>query len=386
MYAKTLFSNFEDSLDEENHTVSGYFTDGLVDDHGHMISEKAMLNGIEEYRKWSNIRDMHGGPVGTAVEIGKKAWNFVVAKIEKDDVWKLVKAGVYKGFSVGLIVTDGEFVPVADIPEEKFISVTSAIRDYVKEMGQVFMITKLALVEISIVDRPANPRAVFAASKSGGVHQLNVLPSVLDDDSVVAIKGVYGIDRERDMKFDRNSVFVANVEASLHAGSEDEEIQEETMEKEVVIDDTEAEVEVVAEVEEVVIEEKSAEVVEEEVATADYDVVVKAISEVIEKAIAGIAVTFEKGISDLSVRIDGIEKSLSVAEVDVAEEVVVEDVEKSLSDEDVERIAEKVAEKSVDSRKSVVSSEGTGIEAKSLDIKTVDNKSLVSLIARAAVS
>jgi len=393
VYSKNLFGSFDDAINEEEKTVSGFFTDGLVDDHGHMIDESAMMDGIAEYRKWGNIRDMHGGPVGIAVDVGMKAWNYVTAKIVKSDVWDLIREHVYKGFSVGLIVTGGELVPISEIPVEKFAGVTDAIMSYIEEFGYVFKITKLALVEISVVDRPANPRAVFAASKSGGVHQLDVLPSVLREDGVAAIESVYAGVHGDTVKIDKDSVFVASTEASLREGDingiEDEqggEMEDNTTVEGVDVNETDEVVvedapEIGTEPVEVTEDVEVQKTVEQNV--VDVDAIVAKVVDAISESIGGI----NKEIAGLTGIINKIVDSLEKAEeAEVVEEPeVVESVEKELSDEEIEKIADVVIEKSAIARKSVVSSDGAGVEEKEVDIKTIDNKSLVSLIASRAV-
>src|SRR5438045_8074682 len=88
--------------------------------------------------RFANIREMHQpSAVGIAEEaaIDDKGL-YLGARIVDHDAWQKVVAGVYKGFSIGGHVT-------ARDPADRNI------------------VTGLALSEISVVDRPANPEAVF---------------------------------------------------------------------------------------------------------------------------------------------------------------------------------------------------------------------------------
>jgi len=179
-YGKSVYKSMDGILSEDERIVGGFFTDDLVDEYGHMISREAMEKAIEEYKEWMNIRDMHGRPVGKAIRVGGEPWNYIEAQIMDDEVWDLVMKGVYNGFSVGILVTDFRLVDLEDVPEEKFAGVTGAVRKMVEDVGFVVEITDCALIEVSIVDRPANPRARFATLTKyfGSDGEIMELPSV----------------------------------------------------------------------------------------------------------------------------------------------------------------------------------------------------------------
>src|SRR3954464_13690955 len=71
---------------------------------------------------------------------------YLAARIIDDEAWEKVVQGVYKGFSIGGRVT-------ARDPADRNV------------------ITGLALTEISVVDRPANPEAVFDCWKASGLNE-----------------------------------------------------------------------------------------------------------------------------------------------------------------------------------------------------------------------
>ena len=86
-------------------------------------------------------RSKYASAVGVAQEAtvdGTGLW--LKDKIVDDDAWRKVKEGVYKGFSIGGAVTG-------------------------RDGGNPAIVTGVELTEISLVDRPANPDAVFALWK-----------------------------------------------------------------------------------------------------------------------------------------------------------------------------------------------------------------------------
>jgi phage head maturation protease len=133
-------------LDHEQHMVWGYASTEAEDEQGEVIRRDALAAALEDYMRFANIREMHQpSAVGIAEEaaIDHKGL-YLGARIVDDDAWRKVVAGVYKGFSIGGHVT-------ARDPADRNI------------------VTGLALSEISVVDRPANPEAVFDCWKRAAV-------------------------------------------------------------------------------------------------------------------------------------------------------------------------------------------------------------------------
>src|SRR5205807_7534364 len=125
-------------LDRDERMVWGYASTEAEDDQGEVIRRDALAAALEDYMRFANIREMHQpSAVGIAEEaaIDDKGL-YLGARIVDSDAWQKVVAGVYKGFSIGGHVT-------ARDPADRNI------------------VTGLALSEISVVDRPANPEAVF---------------------------------------------------------------------------------------------------------------------------------------------------------------------------------------------------------------------------------
>lgn len=131
--------------DDEQRMVYGYATTEAIDSQGEIVAKTAIEEALPDYMKFGNIREMHQpSAVGKAQEanIDDKGL-YIGVKVVDDSAWTKVKEGVYNGFSIG-----GKIV--------------TKIND---------TITKLRLTEISLVDRPANPEAVFAFYKGEGMDE-----------------------------------------------------------------------------------------------------------------------------------------------------------------------------------------------------------------------
>ena len=143
-----FYSNFT-KFDEEKRMVYGYATNETLDSQGEIVENSATAEAIVEYKDWANIREMHSNSaVGTAPIIEmKKDGLWLGAHIVDDAAWAKVKAGVYKGFSIGGKIID-------------------RVEEYSEDLGRVIKrIKKYMLTEISLVDRPANPLATFSFIK-----------------------------------------------------------------------------------------------------------------------------------------------------------------------------------------------------------------------------
>jgi len=136
-------------VDHENRMVYGYATTDALDNQDEIVTKEATSAALEEYSKWRNIREMHqASAVGTAplLQTTEKGL-YIGAKIVDDNAWKKVAEGVYKGFSIG-----GKRVEDEPYYDEKL-------------KKNVNKVTKYKLNEISLVDRPANPEAIFSVAK-----------------------------------------------------------------------------------------------------------------------------------------------------------------------------------------------------------------------------
>jgi phage head maturation protease len=134
-------------VDAEERMVWGYASTEAVDIQGETILKSAIEGALDDYMEYANIREMHQlSAVGTAEEASVDDRGlYIGAKIVDDVAWGKVTSGVYKGYSVGGKV-------LARDPDNKKI------------------ITKILLTEISLVDRPSNPKARFDVWKAAGAE------------------------------------------------------------------------------------------------------------------------------------------------------------------------------------------------------------------------
>ena len=125
-------------FDTEWRMVWGYASTEAEDEQGERVKREALADALDDYMRFANIREMHQpSAVGVAEEAAiDERGLYIAAKIVDADAWAKVLAGVYKGFSIGGRVTQRD-------PADRSV------------------ITGLDLTEISVVDRPANPEAVF---------------------------------------------------------------------------------------------------------------------------------------------------------------------------------------------------------------------------------
>jgi phage head maturation protease len=125
-------------VDAEQRMVWGYASTEAEDDQGETVTRDALAAALDDYMRFANIREMHQpSAVGIATEasVDDKGL-YLGAKIVDADAWQKVVEGVYKGFSIGGRVT-------------------------ARDSADRRLITGLRLTEISVVDRPANPEAMF---------------------------------------------------------------------------------------------------------------------------------------------------------------------------------------------------------------------------------
>lgn len=140
--------------------VEGYATTEALDSQGEVVKLGAIEKALPDYMKFGNIREMHQfSAVGKAISasVDNKGM-YIVAKVVDKQAWEKVKEGVYSGFSIG-----GRIV---------------------KKVGNA--IEGLVLNEISIVDRPANPQAIFSLVKmaDGKVVDERKLDKSMGEDGV----------------------------------------------------------------------------------------------------------------------------------------------------------------------------------------------------------
>ena len=133
-----------EAQDDGTVRVYGIATSEAVDDQGEIVRADAMRAAIPEYMRFPALREMHQlSAAGTTLEaeVCDDGMTRIVAHVVDPVAVAKVKNGVYRGFSIG-----------------------GPVRQ--REAGNPKTITGLALNEISLVDRPANPEAVFDCWKA----------------------------------------------------------------------------------------------------------------------------------------------------------------------------------------------------------------------------
>ncbi len=135
------------NIDERK--VGGYASTESLDSQGEVVERTAIEKALPTYLgefdqqsgrfRFGNLREMHQlSAVGKTMKamVDNKGL-FIEGKVVDDNAWKKVKEGVYTGFSIG-----GKIL--------------NKVGNRIKE---------LRLSEISLVDRPANPEALFSLVK-----------------------------------------------------------------------------------------------------------------------------------------------------------------------------------------------------------------------------
>lgn len=149
MKLKKLFGAIQKVNDQDDGTiiVEGIASTEEVDSDGETVLANAIKTAIPDYMKFGAVREMHQPlAAGTALDItvGEDGVTLIKAHIVDAEAIKKVRTNVYKGFSIGGSVTE---------------------RDTINKT----IITGINLVEVSLVDRPANPGAVITCFKADGI-------------------------------------------------------------------------------------------------------------------------------------------------------------------------------------------------------------------------
>ena len=137
--------------DAATRTVSGYVSSGAMDVQGQIVDPAWLAGQLPPWMAdYGNIREQHNPlrAVGKAkqLDLTTQPGPLLSVKIVDADAWEKVQEGVYNGFSVG--ITNPVIVKDAVAPRGRIVG------------GQ--------LIEVSIVDRPANDAARFVLAKAAG--------------------------------------------------------------------------------------------------------------------------------------------------------------------------------------------------------------------------
>ena len=128
--------------------VKGLATDATLDLDEQICDPEWLKTAMPKWMEIGNIREMHASKaVGKAMEMQASGSGYVVeAKIVDKDASMKVEEGIYTGFSVG--IKGARVVKDASAPGGRLIA------------GHI--------VEVSLVDRPANPSAIIEIAKTVG--------------------------------------------------------------------------------------------------------------------------------------------------------------------------------------------------------------------------
>lgn len=344
----------------QDRIVPGYYTSTTVDTQGHIVNKNGMLSALEDYRQWGGIREMHDKPIGVIDSIGEPHWNAIKARVVNtargDEVLQFVREGVYKAFSIGALVTDARLVPFKDISDSLFIDVPPGIVRSIKEYGYIIEIMELVLVEVSIVDRPANPVARISEVKNFSGVDSEELPSIDNLTGSDVFKGVFPVKANKfAVNWDGTS---EHSEVALDIDTEEKQVMNEN--DEVVADETVVTVDTATVVE--VVAEEVVDAGDDEAKVAEVELSVDATEPVaadVDVADNGVQLSLERVENMIATLADTLVKAIESLRSDLAnaeKEVSTETTEKSVavSDELVDAIAARVQEKIVAPRKGVV--------------------------------
>jgi phage head maturation protease len=151
-----------EEADDGTIKVWGYASTGEQDEDGETIQPEAIKAALPDYLKWGAVREMHQPKaVGTAIEatVQDDGRTWFGAHVVDPIAVKKVQNKVLKGFSVGGRIED---------------------RD---ELDKT-IITAIKLIEVSLVDRPANPECEILMAKRSADAALDDLVELLKKKAV----------------------------------------------------------------------------------------------------------------------------------------------------------------------------------------------------------
>jgi hypothetical protein len=162
-----LFATFTKAEEQSDGTlmVEGIASTETVDAQGEIVKSSAMEAALPDYMRHGTgaLREMHQPlAAGTAMASVADGVTTIKAHVVDPVAVKKVTAGVYKGFSIGGKVTE-------------------------RDSNDKNTITGLKLVEISLVDRPANPDACLTMWKAEELDEEPVAKSFWDVAALASI-------------------------------------------------------------------------------------------------------------------------------------------------------------------------------------------------------
>jgi len=145
----------QEKQDDGTLLVYGKATDDALDIDNQICDASWLEKAMPEwFKSGGNIREQHSNiAAGVAKELDSKAdGHYISALVVDPTSIKKVEAGVLKGFSIG-------------------IRAPRIVRDTKAANGRIIDGT---IVEVSLVDRPANPNAKLMLAKSNGIEVVQV--------------------------------------------------------------------------------------------------------------------------------------------------------------------------------------------------------------------
>jgi hypothetical protein len=147
--------------------VTGIATDDTLDVDQQVCDPDWLKAAMPEWFSWGNIREQHSNiAAGVATEYeAKGSQHIITARVVDPSSVKKVENGVLKGFSIG-------------IRNPRVIKDEKAIGGRIVD-GQI--------VEVSLVDRPANPTCVLTVAKTIDGQLKSVEGTDMNEDEVVEV-------------------------------------------------------------------------------------------------------------------------------------------------------------------------------------------------------
>lgn len=133
-------------IDEDAHMVYGIAATENKADDGMVVPLETLRDAWDDYMRFANVREMHQDIAAGVVqeyEFNEAERHLEIGvKVADESTWQKIKAGVLKGFSIA-----GDILAIA---------------------GEI--VQKIKLVEISLVDRPADEGAVITLFRAAGAR------------------------------------------------------------------------------------------------------------------------------------------------------------------------------------------------------------------------
>ena len=203
----------------DDRKVWGIASREMVDSYWDIITYDAMKNAFPDYLKFGNIREMHQPTSAVWVVkahefLEEEKATFIVVKIVDDNVWTKIKEWVYKGFSIWGKIVDASF----------------EMRDW----EEIFVITKIELYEISVVDRPACPDAVMEWYKFNNLQNKDMIKWLLgkffkgdisEEELMIKVDAVEEVEVKEEIKEEDVEKTVKAEEVAEEVAEEKEDIE-----------------------------------------------------------------------------------------------------------------------------------------------------------------